>query len=78
MNSIKLSNRVDTIFINSENSKVFDLHILLFKLSGKIKLKRSDKYVAVSDLTILLCTILGKTIKKSYKNNTFKISSNVE
>ena len=78
MNSIKLSNRVDTIFINSENSKMFDLHILLFKLSGKIKLKRSDKYVAVSDLTILLSTILGKTIKKSYKNNTFKISSNVE
>ena len=29
MNSIKLQNRMDTIFMNSENSKTPDSHILL-------------------------------------------------
>ena len=30
---------MDTIFMNSENSKTSDLHILLLNLSDKIKLK---------------------------------------
>ena len=38
--------------MNSENSKTFDPHRLLFNLSGKINLKRSDKYVVVSNLSI--------------------------
>ena len=46
MNSIKLQNRMDTIFMNSENYKTSDPHILLLNLSDKINLKRSDKYVA--------------------------------
>ena len=33
MNSIKLSNRMNTIFMNSENSKTSDSHIILFNLS---------------------------------------------
>ena len=32
--------------MNSENSKTFDSYRLLLNLSGKIELKRSDKYVA--------------------------------
>ena len=44
MNSIKLQNRMDTIFINSRNSKTFDLYRLLINLSDKINLKRSEKY----------------------------------
>ena len=50
INSIKF--RMDTIFLNSENTKTSDLHRLLSNLSGKINLKRSDKYVALTNLSI--------------------------
>ena len=43
---------MDTIFMNSENSKAFDLHSLLLNLLDKINLKISDKYVALSNLSI--------------------------
>ena len=33
--------------MNSENSKASDPHKLLLNLTDKIKLKRSDKYVAL-------------------------------
>ena len=52
MNSIKLKNRMDTIFMNSKNSETFDPHRLLANFSYKINLKRSDKYVALSNLGI--------------------------
>ena len=58
--------------MNFGNSKTTDPHRLLLNLSGKINLKRSDKYVALSNLSIY-CT--WKNIKKSYKNNKFKISA---
>ena len=38
---------MDTIFINSRNSKTSDLHRLLISLSDKINLKRSEKYLAL-------------------------------
>ena len=47
MNSIKLQNRMDTIFINSRNSKTSDLYRLLINLSDKINLKRSEKCLAL-------------------------------
>ena len=43
---------MDTIFMNSENSKTSDPHRLLLNLSDKINLKRSDEYVALSNLSI--------------------------
>ena len=43
MNSIKLQNIMDTIFMNPKNSKASDPHRLLLNLTGKINLKRSDK-----------------------------------
>ena len=43
---------MDTIFINSATSKRSDPHRLLLDLSDKINLKRSDKYVALSNLSI--------------------------
>ena len=61
MNSIKLLNRMDTIFMNFENSKTPGLHRLLLNLSDKINLKRSDKYVALSNLSIYYT---WKNIKK--------------
>ena len=41
---------MDTIFMNSENSKTSDLQRLLLNLSDKIDLKRSDKYVFLSNV----------------------------
>ena len=72
MNSIKLQNRMDTTFMNSQNSKTTDPHRLLLNLADKIKLKRSDKYVTLSNLSIYYT---WKKIKNSYKNNEFKISA---
>ena len=45
---------MDTIFINSENSKTFNPDRLLLNLSDKINLreKRKAKYVALSNLSI--------------------------
>ena len=63
---------MDTVFMNSENSKTSDPHSLLLNLSDNINLKRSDKYVALSNLSIYYT---WKNIKKSYKNNKFKIST---
>ena len=70
MNSIKLENPIDTISRNSKNSGTFDPHRLLLNLASKIKLRRSDKYVDLSNLSIYYT---GKNIKKSYKNNKSKI-----
>ena len=64
--------KMNTIFMNSENSKTSDPHRLLLNLTDKIDLKREDKYIALSNLRIYYT---WKNIKKSYKNNKFKIST---
>ena len=46
-------------------------HILLLSLTDNINLKRSDKYVAVSNISIYYT---WNNVKKSCKNNKFKIS----
>ena len=43
---------MDTIFMNSGNSKIPDPHRLLFSLSDKINLKISNKYVSLWNLSI--------------------------
>ena len=60
-----------TIFVNSENSKTSDAHRLLLNLSDTINLKRSNKYVALSNFSICYA---WKNIKTSCRNNKFKIS----
>ena len=52
INSIKLLNRMETVFMNSENSKTSDPNRQLLNLCDEINLKRSDKYVASSKLSI--------------------------
>ena len=69
---MKLQNRMDTIFMNSENIKISDAHRLLLTLSDKIQLKRSDEYVTLSNLSIYYT---WKNIKKSCKHNKSKISA---
>ena len=41
-----------TIFMNSENSKTSERYRLLLNLEKKKKLKRSDKYVLLSNLSM--------------------------
>ena len=43
---------MDTILLNSRNNKTSDPHRPLLNLSEKRNLKRSDKYVALSNLSI--------------------------
>ena len=43
---------MDTISMISKNSKKFDPHRLFLSLSDKTNLKRSDKYLAFSNLSI--------------------------
>ena len=62
---------MDTIFMNSKNSKTTDSHILLLNLTDKINLQRSDKYVAYLSQHLLYI----ENIKKSFKNNKFKKSA---
>ena len=57
--------------MNSENSETTPASRLLLNLSDKINLKRSDKYVALSNFSIYYT---WKNTKKSYKNYKFKIS----
>ena len=52
---------MNSIFMNSENSKTPDPHRLLLNLTEKIYVKRSDKYVALSNLGIYYT---WKNIKK--------------
>ena len=61
---------MDTIFMNSKNSKTSEPHRLLLNLADRLNLKRSDKYVALSNLSMYYA---WKNIKKSYKNNKFKM-----
>ena len=59
--------------MNSEHSRTSDPHWLLLSLSDKIILKRSGKYVALSNLSIYYTW--KKVIKRTYKNNKFRISA---
>ena len=63
---------MDTIFINSENSKTSEYHVLVLKLTDKLNLRRGQKTVALSNLSIYYT---WKNVKSSYNNNKFKISA---
>ena len=43
---------MNTIFMNSENSKTPEPHRLLLNLKDKIDLRRKDKYIVLSNLKI--------------------------
>ena len=63
---------MDTIFMNSENSKTSEPHVLILKLTDKLDLRRGEKSIALSNLSIYYT---WKNIKSSYNNNKFKISA---
>ena len=58
--------------MNSENSETSDPHRLSLNLMDKLDLRRKDKYIALSNLSI---SYTWKNIKKLHKNNKFKISA---
>ena len=60
---------MSTIFMNSKNIKTPDPHRLLLNLTDKINLRRKDKYIALSNVSICYAW------KKSCKNNKSKISA---
>ena len=63
---------MDTIFINSENSKTSEPYFLILKLTDKLDLRRNEKSIALSNLSIYY---IWKIIKIPYNDNKFKISA---
>ena len=58
--------------MNSENSRTYEYHVLLLKLADKLDVRRGQKSVALSNLSIYYT---WKNVKSSYNNNSFKISA---
>ena len=42
---------MDTIFVNSENSKNSELHVLILELTNKLDLRLGEKVIALSNLS---------------------------
>ena len=63
---------MDTIFMDSENSKTSKSHVLKLKLTNKLDLRTGEKDIALSNLSIYYT---WRSIKSSYNNNKFKISA---
>ena len=58
--------------MNSENKEYPEPHVLILKLTDKLDLRRGEKNVALSKLSIYYT---WKNIKSLYNNNKFKISA---
>ena len=63
---------MDTIFMNSENSKTSEPHILKLKLTDKLDLRLDKRVIALSNVSTYHT---WNNIKSSYNNNEFKIST---
>ena len=63
---------MDTIFMNSENSKTSKPLVLILKFPNKLDLRMCEKIIALSNLSTYYT---WKNIKSSYNNNKLKISA---
>ena len=63
---------MDTIFMDSENSRTSKYHVIVLKLTNNLDLRGGQKTVVISNLSIYYT---WKNIKSSYNNNKFKISA---
>ena len=63
---------MDAIFMNSKNSRTSEYHVLVLKLTDNLDLKKGQKSIVLSTLSIYYT---WKNIKRSYSNNKFKISA---
>ena len=62
---------MNTTFMNSENSKTSEPHVLILKLTNKLDLRIDEKYIALSNLSIYYT---WKNVKSAYNNNKFNIT----
>ena len=60
---------MNTVFMNSENSKTSEPHVLMLKLTDKLDLRIGEQNIALPNLSIYFT---WKNIKSSYKNNNSK------
>ena len=58
--------------MNSENRKTSEPQVLILKLTDKLDLRRGEKIITLSNLSIYYT---WKNIKSSYNANKFKISA---
>ena len=63
---------METIFMNTENSKTSEPHRFKLDLTDKRNLKNPNKNMTLANLSIYYT---WKNIKSEYKNNKFKISA---
>ena len=63
---------MDTIFMNSKKDRTSGYHVLVVKLTDKLDLRRGQKSVDLSNLSIYY---RWKNIKTSYNNIKFKTSA---
>ena len=63
---------MDTIFMNTENSKANEPHKSRLALADKLNLKDPNKNIALANLSIYYT---WKSIRSAYSNNKFKISA---
>ena len=61
---------METIFINTENSKINESHRFKLDLTDKVNLKNLKKNMALVNLSIYYT---WENIKSEYNNNKFKI-----
>ena len=61
---------METIFMNTENSKTNEPDKVVLSLSQRLDLKSSDKHVGLQNLSIYY---MWKNIRKQGKNNKLKI-----
>ena len=59
-----------TIFMNSENSKTSEPHVLMFKITNELDLLIGEKVIGLSNPSIYYT---WKNMKRSYNNNKFEI-----
>ena len=62
---------METVFMNTENSKTSRSHRFKLDFTDKLNLKNPNKSMALANLSIYFT---WKNIKSEYKNNKFKIS----
>ena len=60
---------MDTIFMNSENSKTSEPHVLILKLTDKLDLRIGEKSIALSNLSVYYT---WKNIKSSHNKISLK------
>ena len=63
---------MDTILMNSENSKTSKPPVVILQQTDKLDIRRGEKSFDLSNLSIY-CT--WRNIKSSHNNNKFKISA---